>query len=167
MIVGLGRGFDRLIAILAGATLTALLLDVTLGIVTRAVNDPLIWTDEGARFLMIWLGVFGWVLATRRQSHVRIRFFQALLPGRGQANTEILIQLGMIVLGIAVTVLGWTLVRRNLDLMATTLPLSIAWMYLPLILAGAVTATQAIVDLHGLRRNNRTDASPIGESDLE
>ena len=43
-------------------------------------NEPLIWTDEMSRFLMVWLAVVGWMLASRRRAHIRIRFFQDLLP---------------------------------------------------------------------------------------
>ena len=63
---------DRAIEALACIILIALLLCVTLGVVTRALDDPLIWTDEISRFLMVWLAVFGWILATQGQK---------LLPG--------------------------------------------------------------------------------------
>lgn len=122
----------------------ALLTSVTLGIVTRAGDDPLIWTDELSRFLMVWLAGFGWIVSTRRRGHVRIRFFHDLMPSRAWRATELLVQLGMAALGAVVAWCGWYLVGRNSDLDATTLPVSMAWMYVPLIPAGVVTLMQGL-----------------------
>ena len=72
--------FDHAAAFASCALVVALLVDVSLGAITRTMGDPLIWTDELARFLMVWLAVLGWIVASRKQLHVRIRFFQDLLP---------------------------------------------------------------------------------------
>jgi hypothetical protein len=77
--------FDRGAAVIACGLVVALLTCVSLGVVTREFGAPLIWTDELSRFLMVWLAVFGWVLASRKRIHVRIRYFQNLLP-RGAAE---------------------------------------------------------------------------------
>src|SRR3954447_26197563 len=117
---------DRAIEALACVILTVLLTTVALGVVTRAAGEPLIWTDEISRFLMVWLAVFGWILASRRRSHVRIRFFQDLLPDRAWKLAESVIQLGLLVFGIAIAITGVGLTVRNLDLEATTVPISFA-----------------------------------------
>jgi TRAP-type transport system small permease protein len=137
-------GFDRAAAWVACALLVTLLACVALGVITRGLNNPLIWTDELSRFLMVWLAAFGWVLATRRGIHVRIRFFQDLLPRAAHGSTEVVIQLAIMVLGVLVAWQGAGLVAKNHDLEATTLPLSMSWFYAPLVLAGVVTALQAV-----------------------
>jgi TRAP-type C4-dicarboxylate transport system permease small subunit len=159
-------GLDRTIEALACLVLIALLGDVTLGVITRSMGDPLIWTDEIARFLMVWLAVFGWILAARRRTHVRIRFFQDLLPRRGWKATEIAIQFALVIFGIAVSVYGVSLTMRNFDLEATTVPISFAWMYAPMVLAGAVAAGQALSELIELGKH-RPDTSPLNESVIE
>ena len=85
--------FDHAAAFASCALVVALLVDVSLGAITRTLGDPLIWTDELARFLMVWLAVLGWIVASRKRLHVRIRFFQDLLPGRGQRSVERAIQI--------------------------------------------------------------------------
>jgi hypothetical protein len=42
-------------------------LGVTKPVITRALDDPLIWTDEMARLLLVWVAALGWMLATRRR----------------------------------------------------------------------------------------------------
>ncbi len=127
--------------------LLCLLLCVMSGIVTRAWGNPLIWTDEAARFLMVWLAATGWIMASRKHGHVRVRFFQDLLPSVLWRAAETFIQLAVMGFGLAVAWFAVTLVRRNLDLDATSLPISMAWLYVPMIPAGLATALQAATDL--------------------
>ncbi|MEP6703151.1 MAG: TRAP transporter small permease [Betaproteobacteria bacterium] len=138
--------FDRATALVACALLVVLLVCITLGVVTRAAGNPLIWTDELSRFLMVWLAVFGWVLASRKRIHVRIRFFQDLLPASGHRGAELCIQLAMLTFGVLI---GWysiALVIKNHDLEATSMPVSMSWMYAPMVLAGIVTALQGLAE---------------------
>jgi TRAP-type C4-dicarboxylate transport system permease small subunit len=139
--------FDHAAAFASCALVVALLVDVSLGAITRSMGDPLIWTDELARFLMVWLAVFGWILASRKRLHVRIRFFQDLLPAGGHRAIELAIQLAVAIFGALILVYGIGLVAKNFDLEATSLPISMAWMYLPLLPAGAVTLIQAVGEL--------------------
>jgi TRAP-type C4-dicarboxylate transport system permease small subunit len=144
---GFAGSFDKAAAFVACAIVVALLGCVALGVVTRALGDPLIWTDELSRFLMVWLAVFGWVLATRKRIHIRIRFFQDKLPKRSHSAVEVAIQAALLLFGGLVAVYGVGLIGKNYDLQATSMPLSMSWMYAPMVLGGAVTAVQAVVEL--------------------
>ena len=60
------------LAILAAA---ALVLDVVWGVVTRAMpGGQAKWTEELARFLLIWVSMLGGALAFRRREHLGIDF---------------------------------------------------------------------------------------------
>jgi len=142
MLRSLTGGFDRAAAAVACALVVALLGCVALGVITRGMGNPLIWTDELSRFLMVWLAVFGWILASRKGIHVRIRYFQDLLPPRAHGAAEIVFQLAMVIFGGLITWYGVGLVAKNHDLEATSLPIAMAWMYVPMVLAGIVTAGQ-------------------------
>ena len=141
------RLFDRTCGAVAALLVMALLASVALGVVTRAWNDPLAWTDELARLLMVWLAMVGWVISTRRRAHVRIRYVQDLLPAPLWRGTEVLIQAGLLTLGLLAAWYGVGLIDRNLDLEATSMPVSIAWFYVPLVPAGVVTAWQAAAEI--------------------
>ena len=115
-----------------------------LGVVTRALGDPLIWTDEMSRFLMIWAACVGWMLATRKRSHIRIRYFHGKLPAPARRIVEILTQFSIALFGLLLIVHGAELVRRNYDMEATSVPLSMAVIYLPAMLGGAVALAEAL-----------------------
>jgi TRAP-type C4-dicarboxylate transport system permease small subunit len=138
---------DRGLRLAAGTFVVLLLATVTAGIVSRALNHPLSWTDEAAGYLMVWLACLGWMLATRHRSHIRIRFFQDLLRASVWRATESAIQVGIAVLGGVVAWYAVHLVRTNADIEAMAMPISAAWLYVPLLPAGLLTLAQSLVDL--------------------
>jgi TRAP-type C4-dicarboxylate transport system permease small subunit len=158
MFPSLVGGFDRAATFVACALVAALLGCVALGVVTRTMGQPLIWTDELSRFLMVWIAVFGWILASRKRLHVRIRYFQDLLPAAAHTAVERGTQLALLLFGILITWYGVGLVAKNHDLEATTLPVSMAWMYVPMVLAGVVTAVQAVGEVAGTMRRPKIAA---------
>ena len=161
MLIALRAGLDRAIEWLAIGLTVALLAVVMLGVITRALGDPLIWTDEISRFLMVWVAVAGWLLATRRRAHIRIRFFHDMLPKRAWRAAEIVIQCGILVLGAMLAWYGVDIVTRNRDMEALSLPISLAWMYVPIVAAGLVTAAQAIGEIVERLRDSGSPSAPI------
>ena len=108
---------------------------------------------------MVWLAVFGWIVASRKRVHVRIRFFQDLLPARGHKAAEFAIQAAMTLLGVLVTVYSVGLIGKNHDLQATSMPISMAWMYVPMLLAGAITALQGASEVLRAWQRSHTPAT--------
>ncbi len=139
--------FDALLAGLAALLLAALLGIVMAGVISRGVNRPFSWTDELSGFVMVWLACIGWMIATRRQAQIRIRVFQDKLPPGAWRISEVIVQLGMIVLGLVIAWRSLHLISVNWDVDAIALPISTAWMYVPLLPAGLVTAAQGAAEL--------------------
>jgi TRAP-type C4-dicarboxylate transport system permease small subunit len=162
MLIVIRAGLDRAIQWLAIGLAIALLAVVMLGVVTRALDDPLIWTDEISRLLMVWVAVAGWLLATRRRAHIRIRFFHDMLPRRAWRGAEIVIQCGILVLGVLLAWYGVDIVMRNRDMEALSLPISLAWMYVPIVAAGLVTAAQAAGEIVERCRELGAPSAPDG-----
>ena len=157
------RCLDAALQLAAALLLCLVLLCVSLGVVTRALGDPLIWTDEVARFLMVWLAVLGWLLASRKRVHIRIRFFVDRMPTRLRPAVELGLLLAVALFGALTAWYGYDLVRRNLDIEATTVPVSMSFIYLPIMLAGLVTLIQAIGEAVEFLRRPGEAAAP-GES---
>src|SRR3954454_1364965 len=61
------------------------------GIMARAVFDqPLVWSDELASILFLWLAMLGMAIAVQRTNHMRLTFFVSLLSPRGRVWAETL-----------------------------------------------------------------------------
>jgi TRAP-type C4-dicarboxylate transport system permease small subunit len=153
------RLFDFVLKAFACVLLAALVSCVMAGVISRGWGEPFIWTDEGARFLMAWLAATGWMVAARGRAHVRIRFFQNLLPGRLWSAAELVVHVASTLFGAATAVFGAALVHRNYYLAATSLPISMSWLYIPLVPAGTVIALQSGHD--AIFRLRRPAATPM------
>ena len=65
----------RVLEFLAIVAAAALVLDVVWGVVTRAMpGGQAKWTEELARFLLIWVSMLGGALAFRRREHLGFDF---------------------------------------------------------------------------------------------
>lgn len=160
---GLLAWADRLLMAAAGLVVVVLLGTVMAGVVSRALNHPLGWTDEASGFLMVWLACLGWMLATRHGAHIRIGVFQDRLPRAAWRATEVAVLLAVALLGGVLAFYSVHLIRTNADMEAMSLPVSAAWLYVPLLPAGIVTLLQALADLARVLR--RRGALPHGTGD--
>ena len=138
---------DACLQVFTGVLVAVLLGTVTLGIVFRAINDPLSWTDEISGFLMVWLACLGWMIATRHGTHIRIQLLQEMLPETAWRGSEVIIQIGVAIIGGVVAWYSIRLMRVNSDIEAMSVPVSVAWMYAPLLPAGLLTMLQALADM--------------------
>mgnify|MGYP003340931280 CR=1 FL=1 len=144
------RLIDRLIAWFAIPSAVLLLLVVMAGVICRAADHPLSWTDEASGYLMVWCACFGWMSATRKGAHIRIRFFMDRLPSGLNRLVRLLFELSLLLLGCMIAVKGLHLVQTNLEIEATSMPISAALLYVPLIPAGLVMMLQAVLDTLGI-----------------
>lgn len=151
---------DRCLQAFTGFLVAVLLGVVTAGIIFRAFNEPLSWTDEVCGFLMVWLACLGWMIATRHNSHIRIRLLLDKLPGTAWRGTEVIIQVAVALIGIVVAWKSVHLIQVNSDIEAMSLPISVAWMYAPLLPAGLLTAGQAVADMFASRPAEVEEVSP-------
>ncbi len=81
------------------------------GIVARTVfQRPIIWTDELASILFLWLAMLGSVVAVQQDGHMRLTFVVTKLPSRARAWCDVL-ALGAVAVFLAL------LLRPALDYM--------------------------------------------------
>lgn len=139
--------FDTVLKVFTSVLVVVLLCTVTAGIVFRAINHPLSWTDEISGFLMVWLACLGWMIATRHGTHIRIRLLQDKFPPAAWRGSEWIIQIAVAVIGGIIAWKSVHLMRVNSDIEAMSLPVSVAWMYAPLLPAGLTTLLQALADM--------------------
>ncbi|WP_420104300.1 TRAP transporter large permease subunit [Bosea sp. (in: a-proteobacteria)] len=75
----------RLVEIPAAAVVVAEVVILFAGIVARTFHRPIIWSDELASILFLWLAMLGSAIAVQRSSHMRLTFFVSYLPPRAEA----------------------------------------------------------------------------------
>ena len=73
------------------ALLVAEVIILLMGVTTRYVfHTPLIWSDELASILFLWLAMFGAAVALQRTSHMRLSYVADRLPPAARAVAEVL-----------------------------------------------------------------------------
>ena len=83
MLPRLAAGLDRGLAGLLAALLAAIVLAVSWQAVSRyLLADPSGWTEELARFLLIWIGLFGGAFAYHRRLHLGLDLLPEYLRTR-------------------------------------------------------------------------------------
>lgn len=115
--------------VILGATVIVTI--VTIEVVLRYIFGlSLIFTEELARYLMVWIVFLGGALAVKDDSHIRINVLvQRLSPRLGRLVRITAHGLTMLLL-VVLTVEGTKILPRQLDQMCITIDTSMFYFYL-------------------------------------
>ena len=131
-------------------------LNVLWQVFTRFVlSNPSSYTEELARYLLIWIGLIGAAYASGRGLHLAIDLLPNRLWGRSGKALAITIRLCVSAFAVGVLVIGGLqLVRLTLSLGQTSaaLRIPIGWVYMVLPVSGLLMAWFAARDIMRLLR---------------
>lgn len=126
----------------------ALVLDVLWGVFTRQVlNAQPAWTEELARFLLVWLSILGGVLAYADDRHLGVDVLVARLDPGARKIALLVSHLCVLGFSLAVLVIGGSELfhsRWEAGQMMSALHIRKAWFYLVLPLGGSLITLLAI-----------------------
>lgn len=126
----------------AGMTFVTLL-----GVFYRYVlNDPIIWTNESARFLMLWTGFLAINIAMRKSEHIRIDILVNLLPSWMSKLLGYFVDVLIGYFLILLLVKGW-LMASNTMMTGFTMPVSMFWIYVSVPFGALVTLIQLFLNV--------------------
>ncbi|MCX5733314.1 MAG: TRAP transporter small permease [candidate division NC10 bacterium] len=139
------RGCEYLISVMLAVMLASILLQVVL---RNVFSFGFVWTEELARYSMIWLVFVGAIVSLRRGSHIAMTMLADALPSglRKAAHLTTLLLMGMFVL-----ILCWLSTQLSLsplirNQLTPGLGIPTSWVYSSLTLsAGAMLLV--IIDL--------------------
>lgn len=150
---------DRVVEWALVATVAIMTLNVLWQVFTRFVlQNPSSYTEELARYLLVWLGLLGAAYAVGKKLHLAIDLLPRKLTGRKKLLLEIVIQALIFVFAATVMLSGGTgLVGLTLMLnqVSAALQIKLGYVYLILPLSGALmmfyTGTYIIEHLREVR----------------
>ncbi len=125
-------------------------------VIARYVFDaPPFWTEELARFTLIWITFVGAGLVHQRGEHIAVNSFRDTLPRRPRALLDILISLLVLAVLIVFAKAGLSIVAVGTQT-APALGISMRYVYGALLVGTAlmilVTVTQLVVRLSALSK---------------
>jgi TRAP-type C4-dicarboxylate transport system permease small subunit len=119
--------------------MTLLVIDVMWQVVTRfLLNSPSSFTDELARFLLIWLGLLGAALVSGHKMHLAIDLISGQFTDPKWHNRlAIFIELVVVVTALSIMVYGGSILVYTIWSLGQTstalqLPLSVVYSIIPL-----------------------------------
>lgn len=127
------RILNKVQDVLAIAMLIVLCVVVFLQVFFRyALNSPLAWSEELARFMFIWLVYVGAAIVLRTDSHMSLDYFINLMPEKFRVVVDILgkiIVSMFLVLGIRES---FTIIRITMPQLSPSLDIPMGLIYLAL-----------------------------------
>ena len=124
------------------------------------LGDPSSFTQELARFLLIWVGVLGAGYGVGQHDHLALELLPERLEGRARAWLRIVIQ-GCILLFAGGVMIGGGLrlvyIQLTLGQTSASLNVPLGYVYLVLPLTGALMAFYSLVHISGHVRTLRTE----------
>tara|TARA_B100001179_G_C18545268_1_gene383508 strand:- start:176 stop:676 length:501 start_codon:yes stop_codon:yes gene_type:complete len=155
----LERGLDAVTRPVVFAAMAALIGVISLQIISRVAFTAVGWTEEVARFLLVWITFLAATLAYRAGRHIAVTFVVDALPGLGGRIARIIAHLVVLAFLLALIVIGWNYMQLQSFQKSASLRLSMTWVYAVMPLAGALMAFTTLVAI--VRElTGQTPASP-------
>jgi len=144
---GFARLAGRAVDALAIATFTGMFACVLAQVVFRYFfGDPLVWSDELARYLFVWCSFLGWVIAARKRSHLSVSIAADRLAPNGRALLALVGAIAALAFAALLVYYGVRIAARNWDVETTSLAMSIGVVYAIVPAAAAAVAFHALAD---------------------
>ena len=145
------------------AAVALLVLDVVWGVLTRYVGgEQASWTEELARFLLIWVSLLGGAAAFEQKSHLGVDYFVTKFDDSIRDNLKIFSYIIVLFFAVSIFVIGGSQVVYNALVLDQTTP-ALGWkmghVYLAIPIAGVFMVLFTIVNLMELRSPESNDES--------
>lgn len=115
------------------------------------LGEPSSFTDELARYLMIWIGILGAAYVAGKNKHVAIDFLAKRFSLKIQKRLKVIVNILIILFCFFAMVLGGlrlVYITHILDQYSPALQIPLAWVYLCIPLSGILIIYYKISDLY-------------------
>ena len=145
------------------AAMTLLVVDVVWGVLTRYVGgEQASWTEELARFLLIWVSLLGGAAAFEQKSHLGVDYFVTKFDDSIRDKLKMFSYAIVLFFAISIVVVGGSQVVYNALVLDQTTP-ALGWkmglVYLVIPISGVFMVLFTIVNLMELRSPESNDES--------
>ncbi len=128
MLERIRRGYEVLLDAIVVVLMVAIAIEVTIGVVYRAIGQSLAWYDEVAVILLAWLTYYGSALAALKRSHIG---FPGIVNSLSPPVRLPVIILGKLIVILFIGLVGWLgfsiLGVLSTDFLVSLPSISVAW----------------------------------------
>ena len=148
--------------------MAANVLNVLWQVFTRfLLKNPSSFTEELARYLLIWIGLLGASYVAGRKMHLAIDIVVNRLTGRARILAEYLIEVSILVFAFFVMVFGGirlVIITLTLNQISAVLRIKLGYVYLVLPLSGLILLFYSILFITEIYRKQKDSSFDIQNS---
>lgn len=149
---GVRRYVDRVLEISLIVLMGAAVLNVLWQVVTRWVlGDPSSYTEELARYLLIWIGLLGSAYAAGKKLHLAIDLLPTSLEGRRRNVLEMVIEAFILLFAVSVMVVGGIRLMGlafQMGQISAAMGIPLGYVYLVIPLSGLLISFYALESIY-------------------
>ncbi len=146
----LGQGLGAILALFAGLLVAAEIVVLLAGVCARYfLARPLIWGDEVASILFIWLAMLGAALALQREEHMRMTAFSNGLSPRAREFLDKFALCAAIAFLVLILKPAFDFAFEDMDIATPALEISSAWLSMALPVGFTLMLIVALLRLIG------------------
>ena len=123
---------------------------VSLQVVSRFIlKSPILWTEEGSRFIFFWVALMGASTSVYSQRHFQIEVFspEKIKNRKLRLVLEVLPNIIILVFCLALTFYGWQYFMSGWSRTGIEIPVQMAWVFAALPIAGFTMTLYLITNI--------------------
>lgn len=147
-------GMNQIIKMILNVMLFMMVILIFLQVIFRFIfESPLAWTEESARFLLVWITFLGAAYAMSTRAHIGIDVFVNLFPKKVKNVVTVISWLAGLIFFFILVYQGYNLAIKNMAQTSSTLNIPMGYIYYVIPISGLIliiNATDKLVeDLKG------------------
>jgi TRAP-type C4-dicarboxylate transport system permease small subunit len=111
------------------------------------LNDSIVWAEELARYLFVWISFLGGGLGVGTNIHVGVDSLVALLPARPKLVLQIAVELLIVAFTVVLIWVGWQFMMFGMRSSALLLPIKMGHVYMAVPAGGLVMLANVLLNL--------------------
>jgi TRAP-type C4-dicarboxylate transport system permease small subunit len=105
------RGYERFLEWICIALMTVLAAEVTVGVVFRYSGNSLVWYDEVATVLLVWVTFYGSALAVLKHAHMGVPEIVRMLPAGPRVVAAVVAELCTLAFFVLLAWVGYSILE--------------------------------------------------------
>ncbi len=140
---------NRVVELVVIIQFAVLVIVVTAAVFARYVlNDSIVWAEELARYLFVWVSFLGGGLGVGTNIHVGVDSLVELMPRRPKLLVQITMELMIVAFTAVLIWVGAQFAAFGMKADALLLPIPMGYVYLAVPVGGFVMLINVLVHLH-------------------
>jgi len=149
--MGIRDKIDRFLGWALVVIMSLMVVNVLWQVFSRFVlGDPSSYTEELARYLMIWVGVLGAAYVSGKNKHVAIDYFPTKFSEKNQIKVKVFVKWLIMIFAFFAFVIGGSrlvYITYVLEQLSPALQIPLAFVYLVIPISGVLIAYYKILEI--------------------